>query len=1082
MKNNKIEYIIVFVMFFFITFINTNAASYNDIKNRTNCPNFELVEINTSKNISHIGCYNDFESAQSAMNSSGNEYLVVLERTNGETVVADAKIALVYLDIGDKTTDYYSNSNLTGYITYMNHSGNYGATDGVYMGVNRSNKAIRVKTNGLIGWIKNGTYKIIPLNLVGTTGYYQVTSDSLLHYYGKNITTNYSSYGRALDKKPSMLNQGKYYSYDGNYFYSDLRNLIIDTVNGNYNNSVNKNNPYYNYYMYLPHRARSNYTADDIDAYLKNTRNLIGSIYGKTLVSRYSNMWATGIFFKSSETLYGGNAILMMSLATNESALGQSRISIDKNNLFGHAAYDSSAYDSATGYLNPYQSILGHAKSYINCGYANPNDYRYYGSNMGNKSSGMNIMYASDPYWGEKAANYYYLFDKDNGFLDYNYYKLGITTHSSVNVRSEPNTTSAIPFNLKYENVPLIILGEVEGPNINGTTKWYKIASDANLTSDRKSVQACSYTNYYNYDGYVYISAAFVKIINDTSVKSINTSNDRNYIYEEYSNGASYNPKVVKAKNNTTVYDTATLSVPYGKTMSKDNMAPVFMRAMLDGQVVAYLIEVDYTKNQKGWVKASDVEFVDKDLLKVNINESGEYINAFKTPGGSSVGNIYDATFLTILDKKDYNNETWLQVYYGVDNTIAWVNTNLSSSIGSLNYTLNNLGNKEPVINVDNLTILENQEFNPLDYVSAMDSEDGDITSKIKVISNNVNIKVIGNYEVTYQVTDSNNQTVSKTITVSVIGFNEGNPLFMYESLKQINNTKFEVKGFLGVKKMDNKNLVHFIEFVNEDDFEDIYVFPLDKYTNYPYEMSSLDDDKKYDYSGGWFKGEIDLSKENIPEGNYYIIVGVYNYDTGYYTGDYFTNIAYLDMPRRIETNERGIAFDIDYSSKGSPMLVTIRDKGLISYTQPTSFDPTYNFFNELSINNNTLNILGTSHSINISYSKNDNVKRELIFENTDTLEKISYDVGYIDDGPYKIELPVSDNKDKTRAWFRKDIDLSNLPKGNYSIYVKTTSNDKTYYGELIDVAYTDFSNINTSKYQFQRIDDKRMRLELVVK
>ena len=70
-------------------------------------------------------------------------------------------------------------------------------------------------------------------------------------------------------------------------------------------------------------------------------------------------------------------------------------IDIGENNLFGHAAYDSSAYDSATGYLNPYQSILGHAKSYINCGYANPKDSRYYGSNMGNKASGMNIMYAA---------------------------------------------------------------------------------------------------------------------------------------------------------------------------------------------------------------------------------------------------------------------------------------------------------------------------------------------------------------------------------------------------------------------------------------------------------------------------------------------------------------------------------------------------------------------------------------------------------------------------------------------------------------------------------------------------------------
>ncbi len=48
-------------------------------------------------------------------------------------------------------------------------------------------------------------------------------------------------------------------------------------------------------------------------------------------------------------------------------------------------------------------------------------------------------------------------------------------------------------------------------------------------------------------------------------------------------------------------------------------------------------------------------------------------------------------------------------------------------------------------------------------------------------------------------------------------------------------------------------------------------------------------------------------------------------------------------------------------------------------------------------------------------------------------------------------------------------------------MYVKTTSNDKTYYGELVDVAYTDFSKINSNKYQLRRIDNLRMRLELIV-
>ncbi len=1076
------KYLFIFNILFFLLILNTNALTYDAIKSRNVCPSFELAEAKENKSLSSIKCFDNYNSAKDEMNKIDNDDLVILERNNNITRVIDAKLALVYLDIGNVVTYYFKNSDLTGYITYMNHYSDYGATDGVFLEFNYSNHAAKVKTNGVVGWIKDKDYKIIPLNFVNTTSYYQITDNGVYHYYGRNIEQEYISYGRVIDKKPDKINNGKYFSYDGIYFYNDLKSMIKDYKKNVYEQSINKNNPYYNYYMYLPHRARSNYTADDIDAYLKHNKNLIGTIYGKQYVSRYSNMYQTGIFFKSSETLYGSNAILMMSLATNESALGQSRIAIDKNNLFGHAAFDSSAYDSATGYLDPYQSIIGHAESYINCQYANPKDSKYHGSNMGNKASGMNIMYASDPYWGEKAANYYYLFDKDNGYLDYNYYQLGITTHDSVNVRTEPNLTSSIPFNLKYENVPVIILEEVNGVNVNGSTKWYKIVSDANLITERSSIQSCSYTNYYNYNSYVYVHSSFIKKINTTVNGKYNnnqTLNDKNLIYKEYSSGATFTPKVGLITKDTSIFDTATLSISMNKTIKSGNLTPVFMEASLDGKVVAYLIETDYSKNQKGWVSASALTISDKDLLKVNITGTGDYLNVYKTPGGNVLGSIYDATYSVILDKQTYGNDLWIKIYYGIDNTTAWINTNISSSKGSINYTLDKL-NGVPTINASDKSLMLNSTFDPKSNVTASDPEDGDLTNKIEIVKNTVNTKKAGTYEVTYQVKDKKGENVTKTIKVTIQDYKSGNPLFLYESMKQVNDVTFEIKGFLGIKQMDNINVDHYLKFVNQEN-NLVYEFKLQKYSNYPYEMSSLDDDKSYNYSGGWFQGNITLNSENIKEGNYTIYIVAYN-NNGYKTETYFTNIAFLDMPRRIQGKSRGISFDIDYSMSGSPMLVSIRDNGLISYDAPTSFDPTYNFFNELKLNNNTLSITGTSHSANVSYSKNDTVKREIIFENIRTYEKFSYELGYIDNGPYKVELAVSDNKDKTRAWFKKEIDLSKLTSGTYAIYIKTSSNNKTYYGELIDIAYTDFKSINTSKYEFKRIDQKRLRVELTVK
>ena len=141
-----------------------------------------------------------------------------------------------------------------------------------------------------------------------------------------------------------------------------------------------------------------------------------------------------------------------------------------------------------------------------------------------------------------------------------------------------------------------------------------------------------------------------------------------------------------------------------------------------------------------------------------------------------------------------------------------------------------------------------------------------------------------------------------------------------------------------------------------------------------------------------------------------------------------------------------------------------------------------YNFFNDIKIENDKLTIKGTSHNVGISYGESDAVERKMVLENKDTFERIEYDLGSITNGDYPITLAVSDNCDKTKAWYMNTIDLSTLPKGNYVVYIKNTVNKVTYYGEIIDVAYTDFSKINSDKYQLIRNDKLRLRLELIKK
>ena len=76
--------------------------------------------------------------------------------------------------------------------------------------------------------------------------------------------------------------------------------------------------------------------------------------------------------------------------------------------------------------------------------------------------------------------------------------------------------------------------------------------------------------------------------------------------------------------------------------------------------------------------------------------------------------------------------------------------------------------NEAPYINASDRNIKQGQSFNPLSGVNAYDTEDGDLTSKLKVIENMVDINTVGKYSVTFEVSDSEGKTTTKSINVTV--------------------------------------------------------------------------------------------------------------------------------------------------------------------------------------------------------------------------------------------------------------------------------------------------------------------------
>lgn len=76
--------------------------------------------------------------------------------------------------------------------------------------------------------------------------------------------------------------------------------------------------------------------------------------------------------------------------------------------------------------------------------------------------------------------------------------------------------------------------------------------------------------------------------------------------------------------------------------------------------------------------------------------------------------------------------------------------------------------NAAPVIHATDKTIEVGDEFDPRADVTATDEEDGDITNKIEILKNYVNINEPGIYDVTYKVTDTQGASYTTTIKVTV--------------------------------------------------------------------------------------------------------------------------------------------------------------------------------------------------------------------------------------------------------------------------------------------------------------------------
>ncbi len=977
----------------------------------------------------------------------------------------------------------------------------------------------KITYNGSEAWIA-GTDDVTVLtgsNGLGTYYNHYGPTGNLIHHFTYYNGFGYGDTFTNLGTSPSFLTKDvRYYSFDGNYFYSSITSMLDDYREGKYSRSVNYNSPYYSYYVYLPSHSVTGYSAEDLDRIIAN----------KGYNANTSKMFGTGKYFKEAEETYGQNALMMFSTAMNESASGTSKIAKDKNNLFGYGAADSCAYDCAYSYGSVRDSIMDYAKR-TGDSYAVVTGKYYYGGHYGNKASGRNVKYASDPYWGEKQAGNSFLSDLDYGGKDFNSSTIGVVKKDSNVGRpwvfdKPERTDAAYAYTLKNPNsnekvndLAVNVVDKVVG--LNGV-EFYKIYAD--LPTEEGLLY-----------GYVPTEEIYVSnnqpVINasDKTIKEGDTFNPLDDVTASdkengnLANKITYESNVNPNKEGTykvtyTVVDNSnfhaskTITV---KVISAEN--PIITAS---DREVKQFEEFDYmygvsAKAYDGTDLTDDITY--KGTVNTDIADTYEVTYKVKDSKGKEASKTVKITVIpnakpviNASDKEVYLNSEFDPLegvtasdeedgeitdieYKGTVNTkevgdykVTYMVTDKNGQTTEKTITVKVIVNQLPVINAYDKTMTINTKFDPLEGITAYDNEDGTITD-IRVLKNDVKIDTLGKYEVTYEVTDSYDQTVTKTImvTVSEKVLVEKSANFYFDYLKNVNG-ELQLKGYNTINGINNnlqEDIKYEIEFVNTDT-DRIFVQNAERIINNS-EISRPafgSDAKDYQYS--WFKLNIDL--KNLPDGNYNM--NIVSKSNDFYSKSVISNKLFKEQITGFD-GDKHVIISNDYSNLNAPVELMIRTNKLAE----KSAGYTYNQFDQYRIfefnDNGTLHLFGTSYSYGGDYNSNADIKRYIIFENMENYKTYKKELGSTTEGLYNVALPVSDGLSKDRAWYNANIDVSDIPVGNYIIYVSTEANvsDVAEFKEMLNRSLSSVTKqINGKKYSFNVNLNNGNRIEMYVK
>jgi len=373
---------------------------------------------------------------------------------NGSLIKIPGGMVVTKAASGSSLTIIYADKQLKKEITYVPAN-----TEILY--VDSTDTYVEVNVAGTIRYIKQANSNLIPWSALKGRSYYSISNGNLVHSIYSPSARTYSAY--QVGAAPNFLTASQqYYSVDGIHF-TDANGQSIGTS--------------YPYFQFLPARTKTNYTAVEIDTYIISILQKLerdnpnNSIYQQA--SQKSKLIGVGTFLKEMEQKHSINALYILALAQHESTYGLSNYAQQYNNLFGLYVTDDNP--KAKIFDTVEENVEELITAFWNKNYIPPNAPYANGAVYGHKSIGFNVKYASDPYWGAKAAGHLYRMDKMMGGKDSKLpYRVGITTTTGLNVRTGPGVNHSVAYRYALSNLPVVILDD----NLP-ETDWVKVLSDS---------------------------------------------------------------------------------------------------------------------------------------------------------------------------------------------------------------------------------------------------------------------------------------------------------------------------------------------------------------------------------------------------------------------------------------------------------------------------------------------------------------------------------------------------------------------------------------------------------------------------